>query len=108
MGDMGKVLASGSSIGEWIQKALDLIQTTRAHMGWRGKTSKKSNKYYKACRHIRATPNNPESSRGHLFTMLDVVFQAHVDGEDQKDKIGKIVIVDCAGSEDPVSIMKDY
>merc|ERR1719160_1782868 len=52
------------------------------------------------CRHVRATPNNPESSRGHLFTILDVNFAG--------DKNGKIVVVDCAGSEDPVSIMKDY
>jgi len=40
--------------------------------------------------------------------MLEVLFKAHKDDEDQRDKVGKIIIVDCAGSEDPASIMKDY
>merc|ERR1719414_1931491 len=68
----------------------------------------RTKKSEKGCNHVRATPNNPESSRGHLFTMLDVLFKAHEDDDDQRDKTGKIVIVDCAGSEDPASIMKDY
>merc|ERR1712187_649924 len=101
---MDKVSASGSSIGEWIRQSLSLIQETRLNMGCRS-TGKETSV---ACQHIRATPNNPESSRGHLFTILDVLFKAHPDDEDQSDKLGKIVIVDCAGSEQPTGIIRDY
>jgi len=101
--DTVKIAENGRTIGEWIQSALELIQTTREHMRCR-----KEGRSETACKHVRSTPNNPESSRGHLFTMLDVLFKAHPDDPDQSDKTGKIVIVDCAGSEQPASIMKDY
>jgi len=100
--DTAKIGAMGKNIGQWMQAAQSIIQTTREKMPCR-----KFN-FTEGCRHVRATPNNPESSRGHLFTILEVIFKAHPDDEDQSDKVGKIVIVDCAGSEDPVSIMTGY
>merc|ERR1719330_2047792 len=100
--DKDKIAEHGQTVGEWLQKALEMVINTRTQMRCRNKKDEKG------CIHVRATPNNPESSRGHLFTMLDVVFKAHKDDDDQSDKLGKIVIVDCAGSEDPASIMKDY
>jgi len=43
--------------------------------------------------HIRGTPNNPSSSRGTLFVVLDITFKS---GEK-----GTIAVVDLAGAEDP-------
>ena len=48
--------------------------------------------------HIRGTPNNPTSSRGSLFTVVDVTFESG-----QK---GRVTVVDLAGSEDPVSMVE--
>lgn len=100
--NMNRVVEGNHTVAEWLQSALEMIQVTRQHQTCRTQDGEE------VCRHVRATPNNPESSRGHLFIMLDVTFKAHEDDEDQSDKVGRIVIVDCAGSEEPVSIMKDY
>jgi hypothetical protein len=95
---------SKNTVGEWIDKALKLIMNTRMHARCRDSfdlgAPDDPDAGDERCRHVRKTPNNPESSRGHLFTILDVAFK----GEEK----GKIVVVDCAGSEDPVAIMKDY
>jgi hypothetical protein len=50
--------------------------------------------------HIRATPNNPKSSRGTLFTLLDIEFDS---GEH-----GHVSVVDLAGAEDPVVMVEGY
>lgn len=50
--------------------------------------------------HIRQTPNNPESSRSHLF--IDIYMMR---GEHSQ---GKITIMDMAGSEDVNAIQSDY
>ena len=47
---------------------------------------------------IMATPNNPDSSRGHLFISLKVTFN--------NEKSGMLHIGDLAGSENPISICK--
>jgi hypothetical protein len=50
--------------------------------------------------HIRATPNNPASSRSHLFVDIDISQGA--------DIIGRITILDMAGSEDVNTIQNLY
>eukprot|EP00929_Paragymnodinium_shiwhaense_P023972 TRINITY_DN14881_c0_g1_i3.p1 TRINITY_DN14881_c0_g1~~TRINITY_DN14881_c0_g1_i3.p1 ORF type:complete len:1452 (+),score=373.81 TRINITY_DN14881_c0_g1_i3:134-4357(+) len=50
--------------------------------------------------HIRATPNNPKSSRGTLFTLLEIKFN---NGE-----TGYVSVLDLAGAEDPVSMVEGY
>lgn len=50
--------------------------------------------------HIRMTPNNPESSRAHLF--LDLYLR-----KDDKT-VGKITIMDMAGTEDVDAIQRNY
>eukprot|EP00746_Dinoflagellata_sp_MGD_P148155 gnl/MRDRNA2_/MRDRNA2_80414_c0_seq1.p1 gnl/MRDRNA2_/MRDRNA2_80414_c0~~gnl/MRDRNA2_/MRDRNA2_80414_c0_seq1.p1 ORF type:complete len:2232 (-),score=472.75 gnl/MRDRNA2_/MRDRNA2_80414_c0_seq1:6-5777(-) len=92
-------------VGEWIDVALKLIMETRTKARCRDTFDDDATRDTpdvgdERCRHVRKTPNNPESSRGHLFTILDVTFT--------NSNVGKIVVVDCAGSEDPVAIMKDY
>merc|ERR1711988_154313 len=95
-----KIKATEHTTGEWIDVALKLIMNTRQMATCHQSSDETKDETDKNCRHVRATPNNPESSRGHLFTLLDVDFN--------NEETGKIVVVDCAGSEDPVSIMKDY
>ena len=46
--------------------------------------------------HIRATANNPKSSRGTLFVMLDFAFKSGLHGS--------VHVVDLAGAEDPASM----
>lgn len=53
--------------------------------------------------HIRATPNNSESSRSHLFVDIYVC-----DPTDTSLSIGKITIMDMGGSEDVNAIQNDY
>lgn len=50
---------------------------------------------------IKATPNNPESSRGHLF------FVVQLTNNDSK-KTSYFTLIDMAGAEDPESIAKEY
>eukprot|EP00928_Gymnodinium_smaydae_P089396 TRINITY_DN73369_c0_g1_i1.p1 TRINITY_DN73369_c0_g1~~TRINITY_DN73369_c0_g1_i1.p1 ORF type:complete len:1227 (+),score=152.00 TRINITY_DN73369_c0_g1_i1:51-3731(+) len=87
-----KLSVAGKDIGTFLASTLDLIKNTR--MSARCRTSNE------ACPRLRATPNNPESSRGHLFTILDV--------EVENGKHGTIVVVDMAGAENPLAIAKDY
>ena len=46
--------------------------------------------------HIRPTPNNPESSRGHLFLTFQVTYE--------NGKKGRFCVCDLAGSENPLDI----
>jgi len=51
--------------------------------------------------HIRSTPNNPESSRSHLFIDIDV--------KDLNGKLlGRVTILDMAGSENVDTIQSSY
>lgn len=50
--------------------------------------------------HIRATPNNPSSSRSHLF------IDAYIQQDDRM--VGKITVMDMAGSEDVNQIQNNY
>jgi hypothetical protein len=49
---------------------------------------------------IKSTPNNPESSRSHLFLVFRITFGS--------GKIGYLTLIDTAGREDPISILKNY
>jgi hypothetical protein len=50
--------------------------------------------------HIRATPNNPKSSRGTCIIMLDIDFNS---GE-----TGSVSVVDLAGAEDPAVLVEGF
>ena len=50
--------------------------------------------------HIRYTPNNDQSSRSHLFVDIDILNGDH--------EIGRISIIDMAGSEDVDTIQQSY
>ena len=50
--------------------------------------------------HIRYTPNNDQSSRSHLFVDIDILEDGKV--------IGRITIIDMAGSEDVNTIQQSY
>jgi len=50
--------------------------------------------------HIRATPNNPKSSRGTMIIMLDIEFNS---GE-----TGSVSVVDLAGAEDPAVLVEGF
>lgn len=50
--------------------------------------------------HIRATPNNPQSSRSHFF--IDIYIHA------REKFLGKVTIMDMGGSEDVDAIEKNY
>lgn len=87
-----KLLVQGSEIGSFLDRAFELVKNTRMHAKCRTND--------RTCPRIRSTPNNPESSRGHLFTIPDVTMKgSHTQGT--------IAIVDMAGSEKPVAIAKD-
>merc|ERR1712050_484496 len=58
-----KIAAHDKTIGEWLQAAILMIQTTRSKQNCLTKD------HGQGCMPVRSTPNNPESSRGHLFTM---------------------------------------
>uniref|UniRef100_A0A6C0E0Q7 Kinesin motor domain-containing protein n=1 Tax=viral metagenome TaxID=1070528 RepID=A0A6C0E0Q7_9ZZZZ len=49
---------------------------------------------------IKATPNNPVSSRSHLFLVFEITFDT--------GKIGYITIVDTAGRESPIDIYNTF
>jgi len=83
----------GEKIAQLLERAFVVITNTRMHAPCR--TSRL------ACPRVKATPNNPESSRGHLFTILDVTIK------DVSTK-GTIVVVDMAGAENPLAIAKSY
>lgn len=52
---------------------------------------------YRISQHrIRKTPNNPVSSRSHLYIVFEITFDT--------DKVGYITIVDTAGRESPIDI----
>ncbi len=53
--------------------------------------------------HIRATPNNPSSSRSHLFIDTYILSK-----EDEPKVLGKLTVMDMAGTEDVQKIKKDY
>eukprot|EP00916_Digyalum_oweni_P004086 GHVL01007261.1.p1 GENE.GHVL01007261.1~~GHVL01007261.1.p1 ORF type:complete len:2328 (+),score=435.83 GHVL01007261.1:54-7037(+) len=55
----------------------------------------------------RGTPNNPDSSRGHLFLVLRVRFPAPL-GVKLEPTYGHLVISDLAGAEDPTQIADPY
>lgn len=92
MMERDSIEVKGEQVGDWLMRAFQLVTNTRRTAPCR--TSSKQ------CPRIRSTPNNKESSRGHLFTVIDV----HVEGQDET---GKIVMVDMAGAENPLSIAKD-
>jgi len=50
--------------------------------------------------HIRATPNNPKSSRGSLMVALEIDFVSGV--------TGNVAVVDLAGAEDPVVLASGF
>mmetsp|Transcript_98325 Transcript_98325/g.175072 ORF Transcript_98325/g.175072 Transcript_98325/m.175072 type:complete len:1328 (+) Transcript_98325:88-4071(+) len=83
----------GQQISSFLNRAFRVVSNTRVHAKCR--TSKDQD-----CPRIRATPNNPESSRGHLFTILDVKMKG-------SSEMGSIVVVDMAGAENPLAIAKD-
>lgn len=58
------------------------------------------NKDGRSMAHIRGTPNNPSSSRGTLYIILDIEFR---DGAK-----GSIAVVDLAGSEDPAVMASGF
>jgi len=92
--DGDKLDIPGEEIGEFLDEALGLVLNTRVHA--RCRTSEH------ACPRVKATPNNPESSRGHLFMILDVTLKGSTGPP------GTIVVVDMAGAENPLAIAKDY
>lgn len=53
--------------------------------------------------HVRMTPNNPVSSRAHLFIDVYIVLK-----DDPSTVVGKVTIMDMAGSENVDVIQKDY
>lgn len=53
-------------------------------------------KYRISQKRIKKTPNNPVSSRSHLYMVFEIIFET--------GKIGYITIVDTAGRESPVDI----
>eukprot|EP00916_Digyalum_oweni_P000762 GHVL01001491.1.p1 GENE.GHVL01001491.1~~GHVL01001491.1.p1 ORF type:complete len:2293 (-),score=466.63 GHVL01001491.1:136-7014(-) len=55
----------------------------------------------------RGTPNNPESSRGHLFLLIKVRFPVPY-GSLEEPKYGHVIINDLAGAEDPSLIVQPY
>lgn len=48
---------------------------------------------------IKMTPNNPVSSRSHLFMVFEVTFEG---------KVGYVTIVDTAGRESPIDILNTF
>lgn len=57
-------------------------------------------KYREEMRRIKKTPNNPESSRSHLFMVFEITFGNGVKGY--------ITIVDMGGRESPISIFNTF
>ncbi len=56
--------------------------------------------YRKSKKRIKKTPNNPESSRSHLFLTFEVSFTSGY--------TGYITILDCAGRESPIDLFNMY
>jgi hypothetical protein len=56
--------------------------------------------YRKTKKRIKATPNNPVSSRSHLYLVFEITFDS--------GKIGYVTIVDTAGRESPKDIFNMY
>ena len=58
------------------------------------------NNYRVSKNRIRKTPNNPESSRSHLYCVFEIKFT--------NNKIGYVTIVDTAGRESPMDIFNMF
>eukprot|EP00746_Dinoflagellata_sp_MGD_P011496 gnl/MRDRNA2_/MRDRNA2_124126_c0_seq1.p1 gnl/MRDRNA2_/MRDRNA2_124126_c0~~gnl/MRDRNA2_/MRDRNA2_124126_c0_seq1.p1 ORF type:complete len:1845 (+),score=309.40 gnl/MRDRNA2_/MRDRNA2_124126_c0_seq1:152-5686(+) len=94
---------------EWDKELLKILGTVE-------KARKRADEFTsagpKAMAHIRATPNNPTSSRGTLFVHLDLKYLETVADESDDDveiqKEGSIIIVDLAGSEDPTTMVSAF
>lgn len=78
-------------------KYIDNINKTREKENFE-KDLNKPQKY-----HVRSTPNNPVSSRAHLFVDMYIV-----DKNNENSLIGKITLMDMGGSEDVNAIQSDY
>ena len=57
-------------------------------------------KYRISKKRIKVTPNNPVSSRSHLYMIYEILFENGI--------IGYITIVDTAGRESPINIYDEY
>jgi len=58
------------------------------------------NNYRQSNRRIKKTPNNPVSSRSHLFIVFEIIFES--------GKTGYITLIDMGGREDPSSLFKTF
>ena len=56
--------------------------------------------YRRANGSVKSTPNNPESSRGHLFIEFSI--------ESNNNKTGKLTVIDSGGIENPINIFNTY
>jgi len=79
-------------VNEGIQRSLELVEKARK--------DPKTFESFGMLAHIRATSNNPSSSRGALFIMMDFEFT--------NQKTGTVVVVDLAGAEDPAEMLKGF
>ena len=57
-------------------------------------------KYRTELNRIKKTPNNPQSSRSHLYLVFEITFNT--------GKVGYVTIVDTAGRESPIDIYKTF